>query len=1012
MAVWKLLAVVFVVFAGVVGVSADQWKLVWQDNFDRSELGTDWYLVTGEVLLQSGRLLLKGAGATVVTERTFAADVRIEFDAEADPKTQPCDLSATIAASKEFGYGYLFAFGGANNQVNQILGFGVTVVDSKPKLLIKLGRVYHIAAIKEGKRLVYTVDGEKILEASADDPVSGPGFDRVGLVTWAGMLVDNFRVYERTVPHPDTPACISHLPSVSLYRDGHFLRCSLENPGDELVKALAAFNMRNYQEALTRFRSVCDPVTSLVGQAWVLGDLGYCEKLQYRVGCANEEFAELYRRFDAASKAFPDSEVLRAYAIATKWFSQLVMNRSGMLAARRLVALGEENNPFYHKAKLYLARYHYWNGAEAGNETMKQQARSWMAKLLELWPENVVLRQYIGEKVPWAEDLIADTSCHPAWAAYLREAYARQLRIMERFIKERQAPDGQLGGGYGDDVELMRTWMQIACISSSSQIVRAGIAKLAEGVWTNVLRNGFAELGDVEHSAEPSADVIPTMLLLDYGNPLWVERNLTSCKTIHDVCMGLDEKGYPRFKSAEIGWNGANTNPRAGGDTGYHARAMKHFIWQAWWGDEDSKDWFARWCDGWLAAAMSRRQGKLRGLIPFTIWYPSGDITPPGGASWYDSSWHYYGNMGGMIYDSFLCAYYLTQNRKFLEPFCIAMDVVTKGPLLDGSYQPGSIEWQRQQMMSADSPQRTALYKWLTGENVYDEYTLRFGDPVQKYLASSDLESFLSTFKAVAESNRYNLELQTTEVLSTDRAALRGALTVFGAYTGAVTDLRDASTPTFSVTYDSPDENFAAVVTESKPTRLRILLYSFHDRPIRLGLRTWRLLPGTYVLNQGELLRGEYKFQNRYGWIEPRVVQILRRADTVWITLPPRKVWVVDLRLQTEINVPLKMPDLAISPRDVAFSQNTLTVLVHNIGSAESAQSWLSVQVKDKSKWRRVGRIPVPEIAPPKNFVPSFVRVSLTAAELIQGKTCRIILDPENEQSEVCEMNNSATVEL
>ena len=48
---------------------------------------------------------------------------------------------------------------------------------------------------------------------------------------------------------------------------------------------------------------------------------------------------------------------------------------------------------------------------------------------------------------------------------------------MERFLQVRQQPDGQLGGGYGDDVELMRTWMQIAAISSAAENVRDGIEK-------------------------------------------------------------------------------------------------------------------------------------------------------------------------------------------------------------------------------------------------------------------------------------------------------------------------------------------------------------------------------------------------------------------------------------------------------------------------------------------------------------------------------------------------------
>ena len=997
------------------------WKLVWQDDFGRTEVGQDWHVCRGTASIREGRLLLEGAGATIVTERRFAPDVRIEFDAEAEPGVPPCDLSAALAASKDFGYGYLYAFGGANNRVNQLLGPGVRLVDPKPKFLIEHGKLYHIVAQKEGKRLTCRVNGETILEVTTPDPAGGPGFDRVGVVTWAGMLVDNFKVYERSAPHPDTPDYPKALPQGPLHREGRQLKAApgTETPG--LTEALEAFNSRDYRTALDRFRAVEDSAISLIGECWVLGDLGYDEKPQYKIGGVSEEFADLANRLQEAARRLASEgaaakngagDVLAAYARAARLMSELVMVRSGMTAARRLVGLGEENNPFYHKARLYLARYHYWNGAEAGDAAVKEQARSWMAELKKLWPEHTVLQQYTGEKIPWGEELIADTVRHPAWAAYLREAYVRHIRIMERFFTERQATDGQLGGGYGDDVELMRTWMQIASVSSASRTVRAGIERLVEGVWQNELVNGYARLGDVEHSAEPSADTLPTMLLLDYGDPLWIERNLQSCRTVRNVCMAIDKKGYPRFKSAEIGSDGVGESPQAGADTGYHARAMKHFIWQAWWGDPDARDWFVRWCDGWRAAAMDNARGKLPGFVPFTLWYPSGDIQPPVEGDWYDEHRHYYGNMGGMIHDCFLCAYYFTRDRKFLEPFQIGMDNATRGPLVpDQTSAPGSVEWQRSQMTCADDPQRTALYKWLTGERVYDEYTMRFGDPAQKYRVNYDLEAFLTSFEKVAKANRYNLELQTTEVLSTDRAALSGALTVFGAYTGAVSGLRDAAVPTFAVTYETPDENFAAVVVESTDRRLRVWLYSFREESTRIGLRLWRLVPGRYVLNQGALLAGEYPFQHRYGWVEPKEVDVLHRADTVYVNVPPGTVWVVDLRLRKPIAVPDKAPDLAISLRDIVREAEGFRVTVHNVGNAPSKPTSIVVEAEDGGARRKVGEAYVPAIPAPKRFVPKTTSVLVKLSALAKHGRLRLLLDPYERQYEICETNNTACIQ-
>lgn len=999
------LVIVFLCFFVVNTASGggSGWDLVWQDNFDRVEVGDEWILVSGEASVKDGRLLLTGSGATIITKRAFKPDVRIEFDAEAAPGAPPCDLSATIGASPDQGIGYLLAFGGQSNRVNQLLGPQVHQVDESPKLLIQPDTVYHLAAQREGKRFTYTVNGQTILDATAKDPPGGPGFDRVGLVTWNGMLVDNVRVYERTTPHPDTPVYLISLPECGIKRSGK----QLETTEDSAREAVEAFNSGDLSRALSLFRSMGDSLIGLVGQAYVIGDLDYQEKLEFHAGQQTADFKDLAERFKHALEKSPGDKVLSAYAHIASYFPNLIMCRSGQTDALRIIGLGSENNPFYYKAELYGARYQYWAGAEGGDAAMKKQACDRMAKLRELWPNHVILKQYTGEPVPWGEELNADTEHHPAWAAYLREAYARNIRIMQKFFQERQSPDGQLGGGYGDDCELMRTWMQIAAISSASEDVRAGIERLAEGIWNNVCHNGFAkDIGDVEHSSEPSADTFPGMLLLRYGDPKWIERNMRSCKTIRDLFMGIDDKDYPRFKSSEYGASGIKTDLAAGGDTGYNARSMKHFIWQAWWGDPDALDWFIRWCDGWRASTMTEAAGKIAGVIPASIWYPSGEITPPGETDWCHPKLNYYGcpGLGGMIADCFLCAYYFVRDIKFLQPFQLGMDMATRGPLVYKHYEPGTKEWQMQCMFDYADSGETALYKWLTGERVYDEYTRRFGDAAQIYRTDYNLDEFMKSFERAAKEQRYNLELQTTEVLSTDRAALRGALTVFGAYTGAIQGLRDAATPTFAVTYDASDTDFAALVTEAMPERVRIWLYSFHNTDTRIGLRLWRMKPGKYIVMQGKLMPGEWEFQHRYGWLPAQRVDILHRADVVYVNVPPNETWVVDIRLDEPISVPNRAPDLAVGISK--HETDTITASIHNVGNADAKSFTVALAKQIGSGWTIVSEKKIGFLKAPKHLSPSSTVVRFPC----QGGPCRIIVDPKNEQYEICESNNICDV--
>ncbi|MCC6483270.1 MAG: hypothetical protein IT209_00355 [Armatimonadetes bacterium] len=982
-----------------------QWKLVWSDDFQRDEVGLEWKAVNGEISIENGRLHLTGSGVFAIIDRGFKPDVRLEFDAEADPRYPPVDLSAGLAASSEYGYRYLLAFGGQNNRVNQIVGPGFSVVDQHPKVLIRQGETYHISATKEGRELTLRVNGKVLVHATVRDPLGGPGFDRAGIVTWAGLYADNVRVYERVTPAAGTPEYLESLPRLPISREGREL--ALDSPGDGPAWASAAidkFNRGQIADALHDFQAHADTLIGMAGWSYVAGDLRFQES--DRTG----ELAEVARAWQRLLSKSPENPAISALATASGWFADLKMARSGKISASRLVALGRENNPFYYKALLYKARYRYWDGKEGGNNEVVGEAVGWMRDLKKLWPENVILREYTGETIPWGEELNADTQRHPAWAAYLHEAYARQVRLMDVWFEKRQAPDGQLGGGWGDDVELMRTWMQIAAISTGATQAQAGIEKLADGVWKSVLKDGFDKVGDVEHSAEPSADTLPTMLFLRYGDPLWVERNMRSCKTIIERFLGIDAKGYPRFKSSEYGWNGVHTQPQAGGDTGYNARTMKHLIWQAWQGDPVARDWFLRWCKGWAAATSSKSDTKLPGLPPESLWYPSGSISPPGGYPWWDQKRNYYGQMGTMIHDAILCAYALSGDRTFLKPFQLLMDGATLGPLPSGNPAPGTVEYCNLAMASMADPNKTALYRYLTGERVYDEYTRRFGDPAQIYRTDYNLDRYMRSFQRTAEANRTNLELQTTEVLSTDRAALNNALTVFGAYTGAVEGLRDASTPTFAVTYVTPDTGFAALVTESTPQRLRIRMYSFWKETKKIALRPWLLKPGTYILMTGRVLGGEHAGQHRYAWGPRQKMKILHRAQPVYVELPPGKEYEIDLRLDEAATIPVKAPDLAIATRDIQVRGQKLYITVHNIGNAPSSAFRVALEQQSGGAWKQLSSHPVKALASPRNLTLSTVVVSLPLPEGASRSHLRVRLDPDDAVFERDEENNTAAI--
>jgi len=1018
------------VFARLAIAEPVEWKPVFEDDFERAVAGSKYEVGEDIATIVEGALRLAGQEKPVLVAQLVSRDVRVEFDARPLPDAPPGIVGCQLHSST--GDHYRLEVDLAENGTARITGPGLDLTKERAATRIQPGRPFRFLAQREGKQFTLKVDGVIVLEGAVEKVVGSSGIQRVGLIAEHGMLVDHLRIYSRVPPHPD--CCPPPLPWLPLTRRNAEVVLS---PGQAstpaLAEALALLNDRRFAEARARFEAMDDVTLRLTGLAFILGHLDYFEKPVYgdlidrkdggeytqrQVVEYFGEFGSFAARWREELGRHPDNEILRLYAPFVEHFGRLCLNRwDGPRHAKALADLDERVNPFSHKASLYAARFDYWQAMEGGDERAKAQCRARMKRLLSLYPDNRILREYVGDPVPWGEPLNADTDRHPAWAAYLREAYARESVIVERIFECRQRSDGQCGGGYGDDVEMLRKIVPIAAISTANRRIIEGVERLAEGVWKYDTVEGYnPDVSDVEHSAEQSADSFPTMMLLRYGDARFYEFNLRSAKTIRERFMGLDAQGHPRFLSGTFGSRGVATHERAGGDTGYHARAMKHFLWLAWYGNEEALDWYVRWLDGWREAAMADAPDKPSGVLPGTLWFPSGHWQHPwSGKPWYaEDPTHLYGpwGQGGMLQESFLNVYALTGDAEFLKPMQLLMDWASLGPLQRDrerdQLQPGSREWFRLPMAHSAGANLTALYRHLTGERVYDEYTMRFGTAPQLYPIDHDLNRLMSGIEKAAKSLRTNLWYWTTETLSTDRLHLPAVAEVWSAYTGAINTTGDCELPTWAVTYETPDTDFAALVIDTTPRRLRVWLYSFREEATPIGLRVWQLIPGRYVLNAGEQLKGEFPFQHRYAWAPSCRVDIRTRGQVVPITLPPQKVYVLDLRLEEAMPVPQRASDLALHARDITVQGKQVIVDVHNIGNAAAKNCAVAVQRQEREAWTTLGVQRVPRISQPVNLSPYLERLIFDVPGLDLTAAYRIVIDPENEIDEICETNNAA----
>ena len=92
-----------------------------------------------------------------------------------------------------------------------------------------------------------------------------------------------------------------------------------------------------------------------------------------------------------------------------------------------------------------------------------------MSEAREAFPANPILPQYFGEAWRTQSD-VGGWEGSWAWVGAQRTAVVGLLSVLRFWCQHRQAPDGQLGGGWGDDVEVWRNWTPILLGFRDSQI--------------------------------------------------------------------------------------------------------------------------------------------------------------------------------------------------------------------------------------------------------------------------------------------------------------------------------------------------------------------------------------------------------------------------------------------------------------------------------------------------------------------------------------------------------------
>jgi len=683
----------------------------------------------------------------------------------------------------------------------------------------------------------------------------------------------------------------------------------------------------------------------------------------------------------------------------------------------------------YNQAVWYLGKACFWGWVEQHAGWQLSKADSCFNIVYQYYPDHELLRLYMGKQREDSSGGLSEERLSPSWAVHTSQALKDLIGIINYWVNHRQAENGEFGGKYDDDVEMLR-WWPIARMAADDITALLGLRRLVDGIWhSGWIENGFSKkILDVEHAAEPVADTQPMMIGLDYGNPVYVERCMESMQGLYGLWTGVNEKGHRHFRSGWYSATEVDTTPPKDCDVPMNTRTVKAARWLAWYNRHPVVTRFLReWGDAWLEDCLRTDNGKPHGVVPPAVRFHDDRI---GGHSdnWYLPGlyWRYYDFHGGYdMMQHFLSLYQLFGDERYLQPIELALKLCKKylGQNLNDA-APGSEAWVAGiYIKSHGFADVVEQWRLLTGKTAYDPLIAEIGSDYLQFRLTGNVKYLVEGSITLQNGIKMNPELITTEAYYTDRVELKamrqgpdcGARHLEALYTGKA--LLNAFYPFSDVCWYHMGPDYAAVVLDSRADYVRIMAYNLSDQITAGAVSFLNLKPGRYLLTQGPDLDEDMKIDQ----VDLRnEIEIEGPASRSNINLPPHRTQIIEFRKIGSPKQSLSGPiaDLALTKSDIAWfsgdleTEIKLRITIHNIGTIKAQNIKVRLLWGSEDELQTIGEQTVSEIPAPLDLKPKTYNLEFSFKEpFLKHKALKIIVDPDAEIREITKINNSIWTE-
>jgi len=574
----------------------------------------------------------------------------------------------------------------------------------------------------------------------------------------------------------------------------------------------------------------------------------------------------------------------------------------------------------------------------------------------------------------------------PLWAFQQQLIIERLKQDSEWWVKNRQSKEGKFSGSLLGDTQLAMNWPGIVLLDGPSVRLRDSmLAVLAACDDSGLLQKGF---GTVRSSPErlylQGVNLLSAAALLDYGNPLWVERLMEATRQLERI-SGVNPAGHRHLRSALLSATDLV-------EEGYHAREDVHsaLLWQpaltlAWYNRHPrAMAWLTETCDALLAHWQRDKYPRLAiGIRFFGDEVLRRGLPEPERVNLLWAAYRLTGE-----------SKYLWLLNEFLNAQNIDLAENTSGRWIEAlDVEPYSENYPKY---------REEIVKWARERNIWDRNLQDETGMLARQHAFelTGAKSHIEDYQAALLKHLVQNRVMYTEAETAPLQLQLPHRTLQRSRLGGVAFYARVPFPGHAVSWEGGDGNLAALVMASGPASIKISTFSLSKTLLDVNLRVWDLDNGLYTVVEGTDVLGQ-------GQID---VETTRRTLPLWrgariaISLRPQKTTVIEIK-QVKKGAPLsELPDLAAGELAYDRAADRGSLVIHNLGSADAPPFTLQVE-NDKRQVlfkREVAGLPAPLDLTPKRETVEFSGLRPGASRLLIFK-----IDPESKIQETTRENNS-----